>query len=490
MKPYTPNTLVMLSFICSILFFTSCSKDSDLFNEFVLQDPETVPIENADSDSADGTNEEEGSESTQETSRGDGVNLLLNGTFESSDEWILRNGSTATGGVLTVIANGNIGADFPNWAAEYPNISPQSYYQTRRYKLTFTARQVSGDDVLQIGQRFARFFEEQITSDFITYTLEFNGDGNPAGNDLVFGGRGVEDVFEIKDVILEDIGATVSGDEARTDDDLPPQITFYTDFETDQWGDNGVPEPQGNFWEVDHGLPRTTDHPDSPLKAGRNGTGRALWLGAYNGDSSRNEVGKDNALSFREHWMGVSIYVQNGLDGSRIMIQNRQIANGSSNTVNTISLRQANDPGKLYFSIPSDVNSVDTLPRNGAGSNTESVPFDYNEGEWIDIVLHYKGAFGANYQGPDTSDLARSLGFDPRSDGYIEIWVNGEKLVDHVGTTAYRYAREGQEITGIISPKIGPYWSGSNSPNGDVYYDNYRLWVGPDGTYEDVDPSK
>ncbi len=486
MRFYCQRPSVLLSLICSILFLISCSKDSDLFMESVLQDSETDPIENADSDGSEGQDGNDGSEG--QDNNGDVVNLLLNGTFKNSDEWILLNGSTATGGVLTIIANGNIASDFPSWSAQYPNISPQSFYQTRRYRLTFTARQVSGNNILQVSQRFAPVFEEQITSNFDTYILEFNGDGNPAGNDLVFGGRGVGDVFEIKDVILEDVGAGVSGDEARTDS--PPQITFFTDFETDQWGDNGVPEPEGNFWEVDHGLPRTTDHSDSPLKAGRNGTGRALWLGAYNGDSSRNEVGKDNALSFREHWMGVSIYVQNKLDETRIMIQNRLLANGSSNTVNAISLRQASDPGKLYFSIPTDVNSVDTRPTNGAGSNTESVFFDYNEGEWIDIVLHYKGAFGADYQGADTSELARSLGFDPRSDGFIEIWVNGEKLVDHVGTTVYRYAREGQEITGIISPKIGPYWSSALSPQGDIYYDNYMLWVGPDGTYQDVNPSK
>lgn len=301
------------------------------------------------------------------------------------------------------------------------------------------------------------------------------GDAIGAGDALA-----ASDALEASDVTLG--GTCVSGG------DVSEQITFHTDFETDQWGDNGVNPPAGNFWEVDQGLPRTTDHPDSPLAAGRNGTGRAVWLGAYNNDETRNELGRDNALSFGEHWMGVSVYVQNRLDRDRIMIQNRLLANGTSRTVNAISLRQSNDPGQLYFSIPTDVDSVDTLPTNGAGSNTESVAFDYNEGEWIDVVLHYQGAFGADYEGPDTSELAANLGFDPRSDGFIEIWVNGEKLVDHVGTTVFRYAREGEEVTGIITPKIGPYWSSANSPNGDVYYDNYRLWVGPDGTYEDVDP--
>ena len=493
MKFYTPSPQVLLCFICSILFFTSCSKDSDLLAEYITLDPETDLIENASSDSTDGSDEEEGSEPTEPLFNGDVVNLLLNGTFENADEWELLNGSTATGGVLTMITNGTIGYGFSNWSAEYPNISPQSFYQTRRYRLTFTARQVSGNDVLQVGQRFSRVFEEQITDDFVTYTLEFNGDGNPAGNDLVFGGRGVGDVFEIKNVILEDVGARVLGDEAKTD--LPPQITFYTDFETDQWGPDGEKEPTGNFWEVDHGLPRTTEHPESHVKAGRNGTGRALWLGSYNGDPTRNEVGKDFSMSFVEHWVGVSVFVQTPLDESRILIQNRLLANGTSNTVNAISLRQGKNLGELYFSLPTNVDRVDQTQASlgtwkGAGTNTESVYFDYNEGEWIDIVLHYKGAFGADYKGPDTSELARELGFDPRSDGFIEIWVNGEKVVDHVGTTVYRYAKHGQEATGIITPKIGPYWSSANAPKGDVYYDNYKIWIGPDGTFADVDPSK
>lgn len=491
MKAYSQIHLVLLCFICSILFFTSCSKDPDLFLDYVLLEPETEPIENAGSDEnaeeeVNNEEEEEGSDAKDTPFEGEGVNLLLNGTFENADEWELVNGSTATGGVLSIVTSGRIQGSRANWSAQYPDISIESYYITRRYRLTFTARRVSGDDIFRVGQRFWNIFDDYLTSDFKTYVVEYNGEGNPGGNDLVFGGDGDGDVFEIKDVLLEDIGARIPKDGGSG---LPSEITFHTDFETDQWGPNGQKEPEGNFWEVDHGLPRTTDHPDSPLKSGRNG-GRALWLGDYNNDIKRNEVGKDNALSFREHWMAVSINVQNQLPETRILIQNRLIANGSSKTVNAISLRQAEDDGKLYFSLSTDVNSVDTRPANGAGSNTESVFFDYTKGEWIDIVIHYKGAFGADYNGPDTSEMSRKLGMDVRSDGFIEIWVNGEKIVDHVGTTAYRYARHGQEISGDITPKIGTYWGGAFDPQGDVYYDNYKIWMGPNGTFEDLDPSK
>ncbi|RPG37294.1 MAG: hypothetical protein CBB72_002780 [Muricauda sp. TMED12] len=479
----------MLCFFCSILFFTSCSKDTDLFDEYVLQDPEKEPIENIDSDVTDGGNQEDGSQQNN----GDGTNLLLNGTFKSANEWTLRNGSSAKEGILTVIANGSIGSTRDNWSAEYSNIAETSFYNTRRYRLTFDARQTVGSGNLVIGQRFTRFYDDPIAGTFTNYSIEFNGatfNGNASGNDLTFGGDTVGDTFEFQNMVLEDIGA--STDPINTGQ--PAQVTFFTDFEAstypyEQWGADGESPREINQWEVDHGDPRTTDHPDSPLKSGRNG-GRAIWLGSYNNEPKRNEFGKDRALSFKEHWVGVSINVQNRLPGSRILLQNRLLANGSSNTVNAISIRQAEDANKLYFSLPIDVNSVDTLPTSGAGSNTESVSFDYTQGEWVDIVIHYVGAFGADYQGPDTSEMSRILGHEVRADGLIEIWVNGEKIVDHVGTTAYRYAKHGQEVTGIITPKIGAYWGGAFDPQGDIFYDNYKIWNGPGGSFEDLDPSK
>ncbi|WP_350291630.1 hypothetical protein [uncultured Croceitalea sp.] len=497
MKSYTPSPLVLLCFICSILIFTSCSKDSDLFNEYVLLEPETDPIESADSDGTEGSeeeasDEEEGNEPTDSSSKADGENLLLNGTFTNSDEWELLNGSTARDSILRIITSGRIQGSEANWAAAYYNISVQSFYQTRRYRLKFTARRVAGSDVFRAGQRYSAIFTDNLTNDFKEYIVEFNGEGKPGGNDLVFGGDGDGDIFELKNVVLEDLGPKSSED---GNSDLPTEITFHTDFETDQWGPNGGKEPAGNFWEVDNGLPRTTDHPDSPLKAGRN-SGRAIWLGAYNNGVTRNELGKDFALSFKEHWVGVSVYIENELPPSRILIQNRLLANGTSNTVNAISLRQGQNDGQLYFSLPTNVDFVDQTRDalggkwNGAGTNTEKVYFDYNKGEWLDIVIHYIGAFGANYTGPDTTEMSRRLGHEVRADGLIEIWVNGEKIVDHVGTTVYRYAKHGQEATGIITPKIGTYWSDAYAPQGDVYYDNYRIWTGPNGTYEDLDPSK
>jgi hypothetical protein len=255
-----------------------------------------------------------------------------------------------------------------------------------------------------------------------------------------------------------------------------------------------VPEDEINQWEVDHGAPRDTQHASSPVTSGREGTGEAIWLGAYNGDTYRNEFGKDVALPFGEHWMAFSFYVQDSLPDARLMMQTRNLAPGGSSTVNAISLRQHHSSGGLYLSICTDVNRVDqTQSRlggwNGAGTGTQSVIIPYNFRAWNDMVIHYKGAFGANYTGPDTSNLAKTFGYDPRSDGFIEIWMNGVKVVDHVGTTLYRYEKRGGEIRFGMTPKIGPYWSDAFSPQGNIYYDNFIIWVGPNGTFSDVNPS-
>ena len=164
MKYYTPRTLMLLCFICSILFFSSCNKDSDLFLDAVLLDPEEDQIENASgdgteaNDEVDQNSEEEESEAKEQ--QGDGSNLLLNGTFENSDGWELRNGSTATGGTLTVVANGNLGNDFPNWSAEYSNLLNDVYYETRRFRVTFDARQTSGSGKFQASQGFNVVFDQ------------------------------------------------------------------------------------------------------------------------------------------------------------------------------------------------------------------------------------------------------------------------------------------------------------------------------------------
>ena len=489
MKSYAPSALVML-FVFSILFFISCSKDSDLFAEAILLDEEEIEsIEETGTDGSDGSN---GSEAKE----GDGTNLLLNGTFENSDGWDLLNGSTISEGVLTVIANGSVGSSRHNWSAQYYNVLNEQYYATRRFRITFDARQTSGSGKFQIGQRNNPAFDQVITNTWTTYTVDFDGNAINGGNDINIGGRDVGDTFEVDNMTMEIIGDTTN---PRVPGQ-PAQVTFFTDFEFDtygynQWGANGANPSEINQFEVDHGEPRTTTHPNSPLTSGRNGTGTALWLGQYNNGTTRNEVGRDISLPFGEHWISFSFYVQDSLPDSRIMMQNRNLAPGGSSTVNSISMRQDNDRGDIYFSLATNVNFVDQTETtlggwNGAGTNTTNHYSNYSFRAWNDVVIHYKAGFGENYTGPDTSSLSEVFGYDPRSDGFIEIWVNGNKVVDHVGTTIYRYERRGGEIRRGMTGSIGAYWSKRFSPTGNIYYDNYKIWVGPNGSYEEMNPNR
>ncbi|WP_421801758.1 hypothetical protein [Flagellimonas sp.] len=423
-----------------------------------------------------------------------GQNILSNGTFTNADGWTLLNGSTATGGTLTVVANGPLNFDTPNWVAQYENVLNNVYYETRKYRLTFDARQTSGIDNFQSSTGFATFFDQQITSSFVTYTVDFDGNVANHRNNLVFGGATSGDTFEVQNVTLEIIGDVTNPNVPGE----PSQVIFFTDFEPgtypyQQWGANGANPSELNQWEVDHGDPRTTATVGSPLTFGRDGTGTAIWLGAYNGDPTRDEVGRDELLPFGEQWIAFSVYPDENLPDTRLFFQVRCLAPGGTSTVNALSLRSRASTGEWYFSLADDVTRVDQTEAtlggwNGAGTGTSSVYFDYNFQQWNDIVIHYKGAFGAAYTGPDTSTLAETFGYDPRSDGFIEIWVNGVKIVDHVGTTLYRYERNGGEIRIGFTPKIGPYWSDLTA-QGEYYYDNFKVWAGPNGSYANVDPS-
>ena len=434
--------------------------------------------------------------------------VLINDTFDAQGDWVLINGSTISGGVLNLVANGSVGSSQDNWSARQDNILNEHYYQTRRFRFTFDARQTSGTGALQLGQRNNSAFEQVITSSWVTYTVEADGNVANSENDIAFGGRNIGDTFEIDNFTMEIIGDTSNPNVPGE----PAQVTFYTDFEFsrygyDQWGAVGSPPAELNQWEVDSGEPRTTDHVDSPLSSGREGTGSAFWLGDYNSPTgfefNRNEVGRDIALPFGEFWLGGSIFIQDSLPDARIIMQLRNLAPGGTSTVNAISLRQNTSTGQLYFSICDDVNFVDQTEVslgywNGAGTNTTSIPVDYNFRGWNDIAIHYKGAFGAAYTGPETSpspdletltSLNEMAGYDMRSDGFIEIWFNGVKVVDHVGTTLYRYEKGGGQIRWGLTPKIGAYWGTPNAAQGNIYYDNWKIWNGPNGTYADVDPS-
>ena len=134
--------------------------------------------------------------------------VLINDTFDAQGDWVLINGSTISGGVLNLVANGSVGSSQDNWSARQDNILNEHYYQTRRFRFTFDARQTSGTGALQLGQRNNSAFEQVITSSWVTYTVEADGNVANSENDIAFGGRNIGDTFEIDNFTMEIIGDT------------------------------------------------------------------------------------------------------------------------------------------------------------------------------------------------------------------------------------------------------------------------------------------
>jgi hypothetical protein len=443
----------MLCLFLTIITFFSCSKDSDLLTDYVALDPDIGAIakfvandtyqvsisSNPEDDTFEITiNSGENTGSTGSSSTG---NTLSGGTVDDSFQT-----SSSASIILDVLANDT----FNN----LDNVSIAEISQPDNGEVV-----INSDKTLTYTP-----FTVEASEDTFTYTAEFIREDGTVGK-------------ETGTVTVIINPSTVGQDKGQG------SIIFNTDFETVQWTTDGSTP---NTWEYDQGIPRTTDHGSAAISKGRDGTGRAVWLGDYNGHSTRNELGRGRLSNWGEHWIGYSIMITEAAQSSRVYSQFRNMVPKGLGTgrgvVNPVTLRQG-APGKLYFATATIAANVDVVQPSGASTGTQSLPaggFDYKLNEWIDIVIHWKLAFGSGYTGPATP-------YDV--DGYLEIWVNGEKIIDHIGTTTYRYANEtGVEYDGDIAHTIGVYWSSTNSPQGNVYFDEYKVWEGSGGTYEDVSP--
>ncbi|WP_431129785.1 hypothetical protein [Flagellimonas flava] len=278
-------------------------------------------------------------------------------------------------------------------------------------------------------------------------------------------------------------------------------IVFYTDFETDQWSTT----PGANEWENDpgEGTIRTTAWtgaaPAPAITAGRDGTGRAVWMGTHSDDSSRSELFRDRVIRTDvPTYVGYSIYINERLPSSRAYSQMRNMKQSSDPVNNNAAknpymLRQHSDNGKLFFNLLTDPTVAQTNPgptgaSEGAlfwpnvagptvqgtdGSVAADYGFDFNMNEWIDIVIYWD-----------------ALDYD--TDNTLKIWVNGDLVVDWYGVTNRRYMPENSEgnyleVSGDLKHNIGTYWA-SAGVQGNAYFDEYRVCEGAGCTYEDASP--
>lgn len=295
--------------------------------------------------------------------------------------------------------------------------------------------------------------------DVIQEETETNKEIEERDNEDEDASTGEEDTTEEDNTSEED--NTDTGED-NTDDQSKGQgsLIWYSDFESDQWNLSGSGE---NTWEYEanRGEPHTT----TDSRAGS----RAVHLGDYNNHVTRNEIHRNRLSDWGEHWIGFSMKVKQAAQSSRVYAQFRNMRPEGApdhGGINPVTLRQGSN-GKMFFATSTDESKVNVVQDSGASTGTENTHFNYNLDEWIDIVIHWE--------------------LDP-VDGFLEIWVNGDKIVDETGTTTYKYANvSGIPYTGEIKHTIGVYWSSKNSPQGDVYFDEYKVWKGA-GAYENVSP--
>ncbi len=133
-----------------------------------------------------------------------GVELISNGDFSSSTNWLVDNGSSIdTGtGIATVIGAGRIDTTPANWSLEQLSIFTEAV--NTQYRLVFEVRQTVGSGNFEIGAKFQRDFNGPVTGSFVEYSVDLTLT-NDTYNRLSIGGTTVSDEFELRNVSVKQI---------------------------------------------------------------------------------------------------------------------------------------------------------------------------------------------------------------------------------------------------------------------------------------------
>jgi len=113
-------------------------------------------------------------------------------------------------------------------------------------------------------------------------------------------------------------------------------------------------------------------------------------------------------------------------------------------------------------------NNVNTVPPIGSASwGLQEVSRPYQLNQWYDFVLHYK--------------------YSLDNTGFMEIWLDGNKIVDkHNTPTVYKFDLCGEPRAPRQYQKIGMYY-GTGNQGGEILYDAFRIGK-ENSNYDDVAP--
>lgn len=180
--------------------------------------------------------------------------LILDGDFPLPNvNWQVLPTATINGGSATIQGLGSLTSTGNNWGVAQ---DVTGHAVGKSYKVTFTAKQLTGVGVMYGGIGYVNQFSQVITSEYVTYTFYqtsttsgTNWDEVAFGGILATGGE-VTNTFEIKDVSVKEVINLVSnpiftdGVEKIVDGDFP--------FPNTAWSLNaGVTVPSAGILDFD-----------------------------------------------------------------------------------------------------------------------------------------------------------------------------------------------------------------------------------------------
>ncbi|GEM_PF-6669655 len=248
---------------------------------------------------------------------------------------------------------------------------------------------------------------------------------------------------------------------------ISAQIIFDNGFENgiSDWDDSGV------WKQVPANAVSSSD--------GREGNKSVRFLPV--GDEKRSEFTIRNGEGTfgwgDEFWVGFSIKLIQHPTGFKIISQHHStphlLPDGSGNADWSCSagpnsfIVLAKD-NNFLIRTSTNPNNVNTVPPIGSASwGLLEVSKPYQLNQWYDFVLHYK--------------------YTLNNTGFIEIWLDGNKIVDkHNTPTVYKFDLCGEPRVPRQYQKIGMYY-GTGNQGGEILYDAFRIG-NENSNYEEVAP--
>jgi hypothetical protein len=139
--------------------------------------------------------------------------LILDGDFPLPNVNWIDYSATINGGSATITGLGNLYTTGGNWSVSQ---ATSGYAVDKKYKVTFTAKQLTGIGAMFGGIGYKNTFSQVVTSEYVTYTFYqtaliegVNRDRVAFGGVLALGAE-VTNTFEIKDVSVKEVINLVS----------------------------------------------------------------------------------------------------------------------------------------------------------------------------------------------------------------------------------------------------------------------------------------